>query len=219
MDIALNLLKTIKNQGFEAYLVGGFVRDYLLGKSSLDIDICTSALPQDLECIFASKPNAFGGLNFKQEGYQITITSYREDTAYRKGFPQKINFNVDLATDLKRRDFTINAICMDENKNVIDYHKGVADLNNKIIRMIGDADTRIKEDPLRILRAIRFAVTLNFNLDEELIKAIKENKELLEEISETKKTRELAKVMIEPYQDVTLKLITNLGLEKIIYKN
>ncbi len=217
MDIALDLLKTIKTQGFEAYLVGGFVRDYLLGKSSLDIDICTSALPGDLEHIFHLKPNAFGGINFKQEDYQITITPYREDMVYRKGFPKKVNFNVDLMTDLKRRDFTINAICMDEDKNIIDYHKGLEDLNNKTIKMIGDADTRIKEDPLRIIRALRFAVTLNFNLDENLVKAIKNNKDLLDEISAAKKEKEIAKLMKEPYQEKALNLITDLGLKEIIF--
>ena len=187
--------------GEDTYIVGGYVRDKLLNINSYDIDIITKRTKDELQSIFSLPVNKFGGLNFSYDKYHFTITSFREDLVYNKnGFPAKINFNVDLKTDLKRRDFTINAICLDKDEKIIDYMEGVKDLNNKIIKTIGDANLRIKEDPLRIFRAIRLASNLNFKLDLELIVAINNNKSLIKNISKNKINKELSK--IKDYKEI-----------------
>ncbi len=201
------ILDALESHGYEAYLIGGFVRDYLLHKESLDVDICTSALPNDLERLFKLKPNQFGGIHFKKDKYDITITSFRQDLNYVHGFPQEVKFNVDLKTDLARRDFTINAIYMTKDEQVLGPTAYLNDLHNKVIRMIGDPLERIQEDPSRIIRALRFKVDLGFTLEEKLAQVIKENKDLLNLISKSKKNKELAKVK---NQDQFLKILKEL---------
>lgn len=192
--IIYDLLDTLEQKGFEAYLVGGYVRDYLLGEKSHDVDICTSALPNDFAQIWHLKPNIFGGINFQQENFNITITSWRQDLDYKKGFPQKVVFGVGIDTDLKRRDFTINAIYMDKNENIVAGANYLEDLKTKTLRMIGDPYERIKEDPTRIIRAIRFTVDLDFKMEENLLKVIKENLNLLNNISLRRKLKEIHKI-------------------------
>lgn len=172
----VDILEKLENLGFKAYVVGGYVRDKLLKKKSFDIDIITSASPNILEKTFNQKQNNFGGINFKKDNYDITITTFREESNYKNGFPTSLNFITDLKTDLLRRDFTINAICLEKNENLIDYYDGIKDLNNKVIRIIGDIDTKINEDISRIFRAVRFAITLDFTIEENLKSKIKNTK-------------------------------------------
>ena len=192
------VLKSIEDNGFVAYLVGGYVRDYLLGIKSMDIDICTNALPKDLHKIFQinSESNNYGGFNLKVKKYNIDITTFRKELKYDNRKPTEIVYIDSLNEDVLRRDFTINSICMDKSEKIIDLVNGIEDLNNRKIKMLGNIKERLEEDPLRILRAIRFSTILNFELDENLYKGIKENYKLVSNLSETRIKQELNKILM-----------------------
>lgn len=186
-------LKLINKQ---AYIVGGAVRDYLLNKEINDIDFVTNALISDLKLLFK------GDYSFERLGFcKILINNKYYDIStlrkeiYSNNFrhPEKIIFVNSLKEDSLRRDFTINSLYMDDD-NIYDFHNGIEDLNNKIVRMIGNIDQRIKEDPLRILRAIRFKIQLNFIIEEELDNYIKTHLYLLKEISRYQINKELDKM-------------------------
>ncbi len=196
--IIKKVLTKIEDAGFEAYLVGGFVRDYLLGIKSYDIDICTNALPKDLHQIFPvnNNSNNYGGFNLKIKKYNIDITTYRKELRYEKRKPVEITYINDLKEDIKRRDFTINSICIDKNDKVIDLVDGVTDLNNHLIKMTGDIHEKLVDDPLRILRAIRFASILNFQIDKDLYQEIKNNYKLVETLSLIRIKSELTKILL-----------------------
>jgi len=196
--IIKNILKKIEDAGYEAYLVGGFVRDYLLGIKSLDVDICTNALPKDLHKLFPNNANSntYGGFNLKVKAYNIDITTYRRELKYSNRKPTEIVYIDKLEEDINRRDFTINSICMNKDEKIIDLVNGVEDLNNCKIKMLGNIKERLIDDPLRILRAIRFASVLDFQLDEELSKEIKNNYKLVNTLSITRIKQELNKILL-----------------------
>lgn len=180
----------------KAYIVGGAVRDYLLNKEINDIDFVTNALISDLKLLFK------GDCSFERLGFcKILINNKYYDIStlrkeiYSNNFrhPEKIIFVNSFKEDSLRRDFTINSLYMDNDK-IYDFHNGINDLNNKTIRMIGNIDQRIKEDPLRILRAIRFKIQLNFIIEEELDNYIKAHLYLLKEISRYQINKELDKM-------------------------
>ena len=167
------ILETLESEGYQAYLVGGYVRDYLLGIASFDVDIATNALPKDIHRIFNSSKSNYGSVNIKIDKLNVDITTYRKDLNYINRRPSTVKYINNLEEDLKRRDFTINAICMDKNGNIIDPLNGCLDLDKRLIKMIGDVDIKIQEDPLRIMRAIRFACVLDFGIDNELYDKLK----------------------------------------------
>ncbi len=187
LEKALELLKIFEEHGYEAYLVGGFVRDFLLNRKSNDVDICTNATPMDIKEIFKDVKLPFEGygsvhLTYKKVNFEIT--TYRMDLEYKNGrSPSKIMYTDSLFIDLKRRDFTINTLCMDSKQNIIDLLGSMVDLKHKVIKTVGNADLKLKEDSLRILRAIRFATELKFNISEDLKKSIDNNKQLLSNLS------------------------------------
>ncbi len=192
-----NILKTLEKNGFEAYLVGGAVRDYLLNRKTNDFDIATNALPSDLVKIFGSplKQIEYGSYNFKQKGLNIDITTYRIEHNYNNRHP-KISYSQNLLLDAKRRDFTINAIYLSKNNSKIDPYNGIEDLKNKKIVCIGNPLEKLVEDPLRILRAIRFASLLNFTIDENLSKAIFAKKNELLTLSKERIKKELDTIFL-----------------------
>ncbi len=214
--IIKNVLNELDRHGFESFLVGGYVRDTLLGIKTFDVDICTSALPKDIHAIFSICSNNYGGANLKIDNLNIDITTFREDGTYTNRHPEEVKYITDLKTDLKRRDFTINAICMDKNDKVIDLLDGVDDLNNRVIKMIGNPDDRLKEDPLRILRAIRFATVLDFAIDEKLMLSLTENAFLISTLSGVRIKEELDKILSSPNFKKGLKLLDDLGISKLI---
>lgn len=190
------VLKKIDKCGFVSYVVGGYVRDYLLGRKSVDIDIATNALPKDLINIF---PNAkidskYGSVKFTTNKFNYDITTFREENYQKEKL--EINYVNDLYLDAKRRDFTINAIYMDKNGNIIDPYNGINDIKKCSLRIIGDASTRFKEDPERILRALRFKIDLNFKFDKKIIESINKHKKLLKDLSYYRKKEELNKIFI-----------------------
>ncbi len=216
--IIKNVLQKITDAQFEAYVVGGYVRDYLLGIKSTDVDICTNALPKDLHKLFPlnNNSNDYGGFNLKVKNYNIDITTYRKEIKYEGRKPTEIIYLNDLKEDLLRRDFTINAVCMDLNENIIDHLNGVLDITKHSIKMIGNTHTKIVEDPLRILRAIRFASTLNFDLDQELIKEIKENTELVKTLSKERIKEEISKILLNKNFMKGLNLLKDLKILDIL---
>lgn len=181
----------------ECYLVGGYVRDYILGINSNDYDICTSASVDELKNILQGYKYTieFNTINIKFNDINIDITPYRKEYKYYKRKPilyDKIN---NLEEDLIRRDFTINTICMDLNNNIIDILNGKKDIEDKIIRCVDDIDKKLVEDPLRILRALRFSSYLNFNIENNLELAIKKYGYLLKNLSYDIKKKELNKII------------------------
>ncbi len=202
-----DIISKLNKAGYEAYAVGGCARDFLLDKKPKDWDITTNAEPSEIEKIFPHSfyNNKFGTVTV-QTGSEddalknVEITTYRIDIAYSDSrHPDEVKFTPDLKEDLARRDFTINAMAIishGKKLEVIDPFNGQADIRNKIIRAVGDADTRFNEDALRMLRAIRFAVQLNFKIEENTFFAIKKNSELLQNISKERVRDEFIKMIL-----------------------
>ena len=188
------ILNLIKDNSYEAYIVGGFVRDYVMGIKSNDVDITTNARPKDLIKIF---PNAnidnemYGSITIYLNNIRFEITTYRDDGNYLDNrHPDTINYVDDLKMDLKRRDFTINTICMDNEGNIVDLFSSRRDINEKIIKTVINPLESFKIDSFRILRAIRFATTLDFELDKEVKEAIIQSRYLLKDLSINRKKEE-----------------------------
>ena len=212
-----SILNTIESNGFEAYVIGGFVRDHLLGITSTDIDIATNALPKDLKLIFKNynaKVSLYGAFKIMTDKYHFDITTYRKEYSYYNRRPDKIEYIDNLIEDINRRDFTINTICMNSKGEIIDELKGLNDLKAKTIKCVGDPNIKLKEDPLRILRALRFAITLDFKIDNQLLKAIKKNIKLVKTLSYQRQKEELDRILISPNAINGLKVLKNLGILK-----
>lgn len=189
------------NNGYRLYMVGGATRDYLLERPILDYDFVTDATPDEMKK-FLKDANftfaKFGTVSMKVNGIKVDITTLRIEGDYVDyRHPSKVIFTKSTKEDYVRRDFTINALYVDEEYNIIDYCGGLNDLNNKLIRFIGDPVRRIKEDPLRILRAERFASKLGFKIEENTKKAIEENRHLIDELNPQKVQTELEKMKKE----------------------
>ena len=220
LNTALNILKLIEDNSYEAYIVGGFVRDYLMGKKSNDVDITTNARPKDLIKIFPSAnfDNAlYGSVTVYLNGIRFEITTYRSEESYLDNrHPDVVNYVDDLKVDIKRRDFTVNTICMDKSGKIIDLLNAKSDIDNKIIKTVISPLDSFKIDSLRILRAIRFATTLDFDLSLEVKEAIKQSKYLLKDLSINRKKEELDKVFSSPNIEKGLSLIKELGLIDVL---
>lgn len=220
LEVALKLIEEITSCGFQAYIVGGFVRDYILGIDSNDIDITTSATPKDIKEIFTDSclpSEDYGSVTVIKKGIRFEITTFREEIGYIDNRrPAEIKYIDNLYDDLLRRDFTINTICMDVDGNIVDMLNGQSDLKEKVIRTVGDPKVRFEEDVLRILRAIRFATILDFKLDREVIDAIKECSPLLYNLSINRKKEELDKIFSSPNAEKGIELLLGLGLDKFL---
>ena len=221
LETALKVLNIIEDNSYEAYIVGGFVRDYVMGIKSNDVDITTNARPKDLIKIF---PNAnidnevYGSVTVYLNNIRFEITTYRDDGNYLDNrHPDTINYVNDLKTDLKRRDFTINTICMDETGNIVDLLSCKNDIDKKIIKTVINPLESFKIDSLRILRAIRFATTLDFELDKEVKEAIIQSKYLLKDLSINRKKEELDKIFSSPNIEKGIMLIKELGLIDVLF--
>ena len=202
IEKACELLQMFYSSGYEAYVVGGFVRDIILGRNSFDVDIATNATPKEVQMIFKDVKlpfEGYGSVHLVYKKVNFEITTYRMDLEYQdKRKPSKIVYTDKLIIDLRRRDFTMNTLCMDKNKNIIDLLNARCDIENKVIKTVGNANRRLKEDSLRILRAIRFATELDFSIDEELKDAIINNRELVKDLSFYRKKQELNRIFSSP---------------------
>lgn len=198
VDIAINLLQSA---GFEAYAVGGCVRDSLLGKTPNDWDITTSAKPENMKSVFADfhcidTGIKHGTVTVVIDGEPLEITTFRLDGEYEDNrHPKSVTFTADLGADLGRRDFTVNAMAYSKMTGTVDLFGGQNDLKNKIIRCVGDPDRRFNEDALRILRALRFASALDFEIEEKTAQSLLKNRALLGNISEERIAKELLKLV------------------------
>lgn len=218
-DKIKEILEMITNKGFKAYVVGGYVRDYLRKIKTNDIDICTNARVKDLMEIFKDykvTPLEYGNILLETKDYLYEITTFRKDIDYINNRKPIIEYVDTLEEDITRRDFTVNSICMDKDGKIIDLLNGKKDLNKKIIRTIGDPYFKIKQDSLRILRAIRFASCLNFKIEDNLKNAIKENKDLLKDLSYERKKEELTKIFTSDNKAYGIKLLKELDLLEVL---
>ncbi len=193
------IIDTFYNNGFEAFMVGGCVRDSLLNNSPKDYDITTSAKPEDTLSIFEKTiPTGInhGTVTVLINNNSYEVTTYRTDGNYLDNRrPSCVNFVTDIKEDLSRRDFTINALAYNKSFGLIDYFNGINDISKKLIRCVGDADKRFKEDALRMLRAIRFSCQLNFKIEEATLNAIIKNSKLINNISRERIRDELCKIL------------------------
>ena len=208
------VLSRLEKMGYESYLVGGFVRDKLMGRVSSDIDIATKARPDEIKEVFRDYKiievgKAFGTIKLIADHKEYEITTFRSDGTYKdKRRPDGVSFSDSIYEDLKRRDFTINAIAIRNNK-IIDPFDGQNDLRKQIIRAVGNPKERIEEDYLRALRAVRFASILDFEIDSDLKNAIRENSSNLSYISAERQRAELDKILLSdnPARGIRLSLI------------
>jgi len=216
LESSLNLLQRISDYGYEAYIVGGFPRDLKLGRKTKYIDICTDATPMEIMNIFPDTDavnSEYGTIIVTFEKTRFEITTFRKEISYtgnRK--PSKIQYIDSLKEDLDRRDFVMNTLCLDKNGSEIDLLGANKDINDKIIRMIGDPKIRLKEDALRILRAIRFATILDFEIDSNLKNYIKKYAHLLKKLSYDRKKEELDRIFASNNKEKGIKLLCELKL-------
>lgn len=221
----LTVLSTLKSNGYEGYLAGGCVRDILMGKTPYDYDITTNATPKEImECFkdFTVIPTGIkhGTVTVVSDGENIEITTYRIDGDYRDSrHPEAVEFTRNLKCDLARRDFSMNAMAMDDGGNIIDIFGGEEAINEKMISCVGDPDTRFKEDALRILRCLRFSSTLCFDIEKNTKDAIFKNIHLIKKLSAERIFSEVSKLLlgkdawkiIERFYDVFLEFIPEIN--------
>jgi tRNA nucleotidyltransferase (CCA-adding enzyme) len=199
------ILKQLNERGFEAYVVGGCVRDSLLGRTPYDWDITTSALPEQVKEIFPRTVDtgiAHGTVTvmYHKEGYEVT--TYRVDGEYEDGrHPKDVTFTASLREDLRRRDFTINAMAYHPELGLVDLFGGLEDLKDKKVRCVGDPLERFTEDALRIMRAVRFSAQLGFTIEEETYHALSVLAPNLHQISAERIRTELEKILLSPHPD------------------
>lgn len=219
-----NIIKILEKAEFEAYLVGGCVRDILNGIEPKDWDIATSAKPDQVQKLFPDNvyENQFGTVGVKTDSENlnlrlIEVTTFRVEGKYSdKRHPDEIKFAKTIEEDLARRDFTINAIAASSNLKLIDPFSGQADLKNKIIKAVGDPKERFNEDALRMMRAVRFAAVLNFKIEEKTREAIKKNSNLLQIIAKERIRDELIKIIESARAKEGLELLSDLRLLKFV---
>lgn len=217
-DVA-NIIQTLESAGFEAYAVGGCVRDSLLGREPSDWDITTNALPQQVKGLFNHTIDtglAHGTVTvmMKKVGYEIT--TYRMDGEYEDArHPKNVTFTLSLEEDLKRRDFTINAMAYNEKRGLVDLFGGIDDLENKVICAVGDAKERFTEDALRMMRAVRFSAQLGYEIEERTFAAIQELSENLKKISAERIQVELVKLITSDHPE-KMEILYSSGITKVI---
>lgn len=193
------VINRIEAAGFEAFAVGGCIRDSILGRNPNDWDITTSAKPEQIKAIFSHTIDTgieHGTVTVMINHVGYEVTTYRIDGEYEDSrHPKSVTFTADLVEDLRRRDFTINAMAYNENRGLVDAFDGIKDLDNKVIRAVGDAKERFTEDALRMMRAVRFSAQLGYEIEEDTKKAILELAPTLRNISAERIQVELVKLV------------------------
>lgn len=214
-----NVLLKLEESNYKAYIIGGFVRDYLLGIESYDVDISTSAKPKEIKELFElnnSNDDNYGRMYFKDSLYNYDITTFRKEIKYENRKPVEYEYIDTIEEDILRRDFTINALYMDSNGEVHDIVEGKKDLEDGIVRVIGNINEKMIEDPLRMLRAIRFASLLNFEIEPNLYNFIRQNKQLIHTLSYTRRKEELDRIFKNQNKLNGINLIKDLNLEDVL---
>jgi tRNA nucleotidyltransferase (CCA-adding enzyme) len=213
------IIEELNRQGFEAYAVGGCVRDMVLGREPEDWDITTSAKPLEVKKLFRRTVDTgiqHGTVTVLLDKEHFEVTTYRLDGIYEDNrHPKEVSFTSSLTEDLKRRDFTINAMAYNEREGFVDLFGGLADIEKGIIRCVGSATERFDEDALRILRAIRFSAQLGFAIEEETLKAIRDKAAHLSHISAERIRAELTKLLLSEHPD-RLRTLYETGITAVI---
>lgn len=213
------IIHTIQAAGFEAYAVGGCVRDSILGRVPDDWDITTSAKPEDIKKLFKRTIDTgieHGTVTVMLEAEGFEVTTYRIDGEYEDSrHPREVTFTSNLREDLRRRDFTINAMAYNDEVGLVDIFEGISDIEKKIIRCVGDAKERFTEDALRMMRAVRFSAQLGYSIDEGTKEAIKELAPTLQKISAERVQVELVKLVTSNNPDY-LKIAYETGITAIV---
>ena len=211
------IIEELEKNGFEGFIVGGCVRDYLLGFSPKDFDITTNALPQDIKNIFSHTIDTgieHGTVTVVIDKQNFEVTTYRIDGEYKDNRrPENVIFSEKIDEDLSRRDFTMNAIAYSINKGFVDTFNGREDIKNKLIKGVGEADKRFKEDALRMMRGVRFSAQLGFDIEEKTFNAIIDNASLIKNISIERTRDEFLKLVKSDYIE-KLNLLEKTGLYK-----
>lgn len=214
------IIETITKAGFEAYVVGGCVRDSILGREPVDWDITTSARPEQVKALFPRTIDTglqHGTVTVMLEREGFEVTTYRIDGEYEDSrHPKEVIFTPNLEEDLKRRDLTINAMAYNDITGLVDIFGGMADIEAKTVRCVGNACERFTEDALRILRAIRFSAQLGYTIEEETLKAITKLAPTLSKISAERVQVELVKLMTSPNPDY-LRIAYECGVTKVFF--
>lgn len=219
-----NILRKLCNKGYECYIVGGYVRDYLLGKNTNDYDLCTNATIRQLQEILRDYP--IKGINYNTmviefNDIKLEITPYRREILYDNRKPIKYELVNTLSEDIGRRDFTINTICLDYNNNVIDLLNGEDDLKKRIIKSVGNPEHKIQDDPLRILRALRFSALLEFSIDRHLEEVIIKYGYLVKTLSYDRKRQEINYLIkirrLDLLKKYALDKYLDIKIDKVIY--
>lgn len=194
------IIDTFYKSGYEAFMVGGCIRDLLLNKNPMDYDIATSAPPEITERLFSKTiPTGIkhGTITVIINNTPYEVTTYRTEGKYiGNRRPEEVNFVTDIKEDLSRRDFTINALAYNDRKGLLDFFNGLSDLNNRFIRCVGEPNLRFNEDALRMLRAIRFSAQLDFDIDIYTYSSIKKNYKLINNISKERVRDEFKKILL-----------------------
>lgn len=217
---AKKVVYTIQAAGFEAYVVGGCVRDSILGRQPQDWDITTSAKPEQVKALFPRTIDTglqHGTVTVMQDREGFEVTTYRIDGEYEDSrHPKEVVFTPNLEEDLKRRDFTINAMAYNEEKGLVDIFGGMEDIRLGRIRCVGRAEERFGEDALRMLRAIRFSAQLGYEIDEETKQGIRRLAPTLKNISAERIQTELVKMLVSPHPDY-LRTAYDMGVTKVFF--
>ena len=219
LDIAFQVIKTIQEAGYEAYICGGTVRDHLLHIGYQDIDIATSAKPSQVMKMFESKPTGirYGTITVFLHDHQFEVTTFRTDgPSEDQRHPDYVYYGVSAEEDVLRRDFTINGLLMTINGDILDYVQGQADIELRKIRAIGDPLLRFAEDGLRMLRALYFQAKLNFGIEAETLKAMKLQGMVLKTLAKERVLNEMLKIIKSPYAKRAFQTMQQIGYDDII---
>lgn len=216
MNTAIGIIQKLKASGFDAYLVGGAVRDFLLGKNPKDFDVATSAEPEQVKELFERTVDTgiqHGTVLVLVNGAGVEVTTFRTEGNYTDNRrPDSVEFVKSLEEDLKRRDFTINAMAMTEELELVDLFGGREDLDEKLIKAVGEPDERFQEDALRMLRAVRFSGQLDFSIDDYTLAAIKNNAALIRSIAVERIKIELDKILSNQHAARSIDYLNHSGL-------
>ncbi len=216
------ILERLLNNGYDSYVVGGSIRDSLMNKTPVDWDIASLGEPDEIMEVFSDKKviktgEKYGTLTIIDEKGKVEITTFRSEGNYLDGrHPDWVQFEKNIETDLGRRDFTINALAYNKEKGLIDPYKGAKDIKNRIIRAVGNPVNRFTEDKLRMIRAVRFSTSLNFEMDVEVIAAIKTLAEEIKSVSNERIKDELIKILMNSNSAKGVKMLLETGLLKNI---
>lgn len=218
---AVKIIELLQNSGYLAYAVGGCVRDGIMGKTTTDYDITTSAKPDEIKSVLNNYKTIdtgilHGTVTVIIENQSFEITTFRSEDSYSDSrHPDKVQFISELNKDLSRRDFTINAIAYNSKEGIKDPYDGITDIKNKVIRTVGNPKKRFEEDALRILRALRFSATLGFDIESETAKAINDLAQTVNKVSAERIYTEIKKILCGDYADAVVNQFKN-ALSKII---